>query len=265
MIFYGQNGRKVICGTQSGALLLYSWGHFKDCSDRFIDLSPNSVDALLKLDEDSVITGSENGLISLVGILPNRIIQPIAEHSEYPVERLAFSFDRKYLGSISHDQMLKLWDLDDLLQGSGSTLRSREAMADNDSDEMDVDAKVRIEGSAEVVVLFQVKVVGLHQLLLLGLESALEVPLERRFFGGSEEKGIGAGKVERGHEEADGLHHIPTQFPEGEPHEAQCLENQESPARSRVLLGPESWLFGRLRSSASPSALVLFLGHSGGY
>lgn len=104
---------------------------------------------------------------------------------------------------------------------------------------------------------------GLHQLLLLGLESALEVPLERRFFGGSEEKGIGAGKVERGHEEADGLHHIPTQFPEGEPHEAQCLENQESPARSRVLLGPESWLFGRLRSSASPSALVLFLGHSG--
>lgn len=69
---------------------------------------------------------------------------------------------------------------------------------------------------------------GLHQLLLLGLESALEVPLERRFFGGSEEKGIGAGKVERGHEEADGLHHIPTQFPEGEPHEAQCLENQEA-------------------------------------
>lgn len=136
-----KNGRKVICGTQSGALLLYSWGHFKDCSDRFIDLSPNSVDALLKLDEDRVITGSENGLISLVGILPNRIIQPIAEHSEYPVERLAFSFDRKYLGSISHDQMLKLWDLDDLLQGSGSTLRSREAMADSDSDEMDVDAK----------------------------------------------------------------------------------------------------------------------------
>lgn len=202
---YVQNGRKVICGTQSGALLLYSWGHFKDCrysmsnifrwsvvdshflvcivfvgsgissdffslainvfccygpeyvcwisSDRFIDLSPNSVDALLKvgvfcyidntswlpcywmcsnqklqcllyqLDEDRIITGSENGLIrwevlesgrilllsahkflflaclfwllifpqfmfSLVGILPNRIIQPIAEHSEYPVERL---------------------------------------------------------------------------------------------------------------------------------------------------------------------------------
>uniref|UniRef100_A0A5B6YQA3 WD repeat-containing protein 55 n=1 Tax=Davidia involucrata TaxID=16924 RepID=A0A5B6YQA3_DAVIN len=134
-----KNGRKVICGTQTGTLLLYSWGCFKDCSDRFIDLSPNSVDALLKLDEDRVITGSENGLISLVGILPNRIIQPIAEHSEYPVERLAFSHDRKFFGSISHDPMLKLWDLDDLLQGSGNTLKTDSAVADSDSDEMDVD------------------------------------------------------------------------------------------------------------------------------
>ncbi|PKI67331.1 hypothetical protein CRG98_012280 [Punica granatum] len=103
-----KNGRKVICGTQTGTLLLYSWGFFKDCSDRFVDLSPNSVDVLLKLDEDTIITGSENGLISLVGILPNRIIRPLAEHSEYPIEGLAFSHDRKHLGSISHDQTLKV-------------------------------------------------------------------------------------------------------------------------------------------------------------
>ncbi|KAK4476991.1 hypothetical protein RD792_016192 [Penstemon davidsonii] len=137
-----KNGRKVICGTQTGTLMLYSWGFFKDCSDRFVDLSPNSVDALLKLDEDRVITGSENGLISLVGILPNRIIQPIAEHSEYPVERLAFSHDRKFLGSISHDQMLKLWDLDDLLQGSGNATQNQSAMSDSDSDGMDVDDSI---------------------------------------------------------------------------------------------------------------------------
>jgi hypothetical protein len=69
-----------------------------------------------------------------VGILPNRIIQPLAEHSEYPIEALgmcvhffivrfggkkqhiliyylcyaAFSNDKKYLGSISHDKMLKV-------------------------------------------------------------------------------------------------------------------------------------------------------------
>ncbi|PKA56342.1 Dynein assembly factor with WDR repeat domains 1 [Apostasia shenzhenica] len=110
-----KNGKKVICGTQSGPLLLYSWGHFEDCSDRLLG-HPMSVDALLKLDEDTLISGSEDGVIRLVGILPNRIIQPLAEHSEYPIESLAFSYDRKYLGSISHDQMLKLWDLEEFLK-----------------------------------------------------------------------------------------------------------------------------------------------------
>ncbi|KAI5447338.1 WD domain repeat-containing protein 55 [Lathyrus oleraceus] len=166
-----KNGRKVVCGSQTGILLLYSWGCFKDCSDRFVDLSSNSIDTMLKLDEDRIITGSENGMINLVGILPNRIIQPIAEHSEYPVERLVFaaylaflftvfsliivcdagtsihftfSHDRKFLGSIGHDQMLKLWDLDNILQGSRSTERNENGVGDNDvdsddEDEMDVD------------------------------------------------------------------------------------------------------------------------------
>ncbi|CAH9120154.1 unnamed protein product [Cuscuta epithymum] len=138
-----KNGRKVICGTQGGILLLYSWGFFKDCSDRFVDLSPNSVDTLLKLDEDRVIAGCENGLISLVGILPNRVIQPIAEHSEYPVEGLAFSYDKKYLGSISHDQTLKLWDLDEILTSAGDASTSQAAEADSDSDDgMDVDDSI---------------------------------------------------------------------------------------------------------------------------
>ncbi|EYU37605.1 hypothetical protein ABFS82_02G040700 [Erythranthe guttata] len=133
-----KNGRKVICSTSSGNILLYSWGFFKDCSDRFVDLSGNSVDALLKLDEDRVITASENGIISLVGILPNRIIQPIAEHST-AVERLAFSHDKKFLGSISHDDTLKLWDMEDLLKVSTT---NQSASSDCDNDGMDLDDSI---------------------------------------------------------------------------------------------------------------------------
>ncbi|KAK2648791.1 hypothetical protein Ddye_016280 [Dipteronia dyeriana] len=135
-----KDGCKVVCGSQSGTLLLYSWGYFKDCSDRFTGFSPNSVDVLLKLDEDRIITGSDNGLISLAGILPNRIIQPIAEHSEFSIEGLGLSHDRKFLGSISHDLKLKLWNLDDILQGSILTVSQADA-PDSDSDEMDVDNK----------------------------------------------------------------------------------------------------------------------------
>jgi WD40 repeat protein len=105
-----KNGKKVVCGTPSGALLLYSWGFFKDCSDRFLGHA-QSVDTMLKLDEETLISGASDGVIRLVGILPNRIIQPLAEHSEYPIEALAFSNDRNYLGSISHDKMLKVISL----------------------------------------------------------------------------------------------------------------------------------------------------------
>ncbi|GAY40294.1 hypothetical protein CUMW_050800 [Citrus unshiu] len=133
-----KNGHKVVCGSQSGTVLLYSWGYFKDCSDRFVGLSPNSVDALLKLDEDRVITGSENGLISLVGILPNRIIQPIAEHSEYPIESLGIASVLCFINS--GFLSLNLWDLDDILKGSGNNI-SQAAESDSDGDDMDVDNK----------------------------------------------------------------------------------------------------------------------------
>ncbi|KAJ4806815.1 WD repeat-containing protein 55 [Rhynchospora pubera] len=138
-----KNGKKVICGTQTGALLLYSWGHFKDCSDRFLG-HPMSVDTVLKLDEDRLISGSYDGVIRLVGILPNKIIQPLAEHSEFPIERLAFSSDRQFIGSISHDQMLKLWDLEELLNTpQENNQEENEAVQadsdDDDDDEMDID------------------------------------------------------------------------------------------------------------------------------
>ncbi|CAN0840273.1 WD repeat-containing protein 55 [Linum grandiflorum] len=136
-----KNGRKVVCGSQAGTLLLYSWGFFKDCSDRFLGLASNSIDSMLKLDEDRLIAGCENGLISLVGILPNRVIQPLAEHSEDPIERLGFSHDRKFLGSISHDQILKLWDMEELLQKveTNKAEAGEGNASEDDSDGMDMD------------------------------------------------------------------------------------------------------------------------------
>ncbi|KAL2643045.1 hypothetical protein R1flu_010632 [Riccia fluitans] len=110
-----KNGRKVVCGSQEGILLIYSWGYFADCSDRFVG-HPNSVDALLKLDEDTLVTGSSDGMIRVVSILPNKMIGVIGEHADFPVERLAFSSDKAILGSASHDNTVKLWDVRYLLE-----------------------------------------------------------------------------------------------------------------------------------------------------
>uniref|UniRef100_A0A0D3C429 Uncharacterized protein n=1 Tax=Brassica oleracea var. oleracea TaxID=109376 RepID=A0A0D3C429_BRAOL len=68
--------------------------------------------------------GCDNGIISLVGILPNRIIQPIGSH-EFPIEDLA------------HDSMLKLWDLEEIIEGSNGNASGGES--DSDNEEMDLD------------------------------------------------------------------------------------------------------------------------------
>lgn len=119
-----KDGRKIVCGSQEGVLLLYSWPHFKDCSDRFIG-HPKSVEAILKLNEDTILTGSSDGLIRLITILPNKMIGVVGEHTDFPIERLAFSFDKKVLGSASHDHVMKLWDVSYLLEDDTNVMEDQ--------------------------------------------------------------------------------------------------------------------------------------------
>ncbi|KAK8935026.1 hypothetical protein KSP39_PZI014743 [Platanthera zijinensis] len=165
-----KDGKKVVCGTQNGPLLLYTCRRFMDCRDIF-RAHPMSADALLKVDEDNLISGSKDGVIRLARILPitttttlkplshysgvgyldplsplrllrNIIIQPLAKHSKY-VERLGFSSEKKFLGSISHDQMLKLWDFEELLkvaQDKFNIWLAAAAADSDDSDDMDMES-----------------------------------------------------------------------------------------------------------------------------
>lgn len=85
-----------------------------------------------------------------------------------------------------------------------------------------------IAGFPELVVPVDVEVVEIHELFLFDLESALEVAFKRGLRGGPEEEAVAESEVERGDEEAYGLHHVPAQLPEGEPHEAQRLDHHKS-------------------------------------
>ncbi|KAG2436201.1 hypothetical protein HXX76_006513 [Chlamydomonas incerta] len=106
-----KGGKKVVAGTQSGVLHLYSWGYFNDCSDRFPG-HPESVQALVAFDDDTVLTGSSDGAVRVVGVLPNRLLGILGQHNgDHEVERLALSADKRVLVSMSHDSAVKLWDL----------------------------------------------------------------------------------------------------------------------------------------------------------
>lgn len=83
-----------------------------------------------------------------------------------------------------------------------------------------------IARSPQFVVVVNVEVVRGHEFLLLGSETTSEEAFEAGLCGGGQEEAVAEGEVEGGHEEANGLHHVPAQLPESEPHEAQCLGRQ---------------------------------------
>lgn len=52
---------------------------------------PSSVDALVAFDEDTLLTGCQDGLIRIISLLPNAMLGVVGEHGDYPVESLALS------------------------------------------------------------------------------------------------------------------------------------------------------------------------------
>ncbi|KAJ3511273.1 hypothetical protein NLJ89_g4189 [Agrocybe chaxingu] len=149
------------------------WG---DCVDR-IPGHPLSVDALCSLPSElpnvdtssTILTGSSDGMVRAVQILPTKLLGVVADHGEWPIERISIgggcghlsieskdkgsttvtsagnSGDDKesrqrrwWVGSVGHDEVLRLTDLEGFFRDNEDEGNSREALGvdvrDEDSD-----------------------------------------------------------------------------------------------------------------------------------
>ena len=68
-----KGGTKVVCGSQEGVLSIFDLADIQDTSDRFPG-HPASVDTLVAVTEDMVLTGSSDGVIRVLSILPNKML-----------------------------------------------------------------------------------------------------------------------------------------------------------------------------------------------
>ncbi|CAO3647458.1 unnamed protein product [Cunninghamella blakesleeana] len=111
-----KNNRKAVVGSQEGILSLWSWGDWGDYTDRIVG-HPNSIDAICKLDEDTICTGSSDGIIRLVTILPNGFHGILGDHGEgMPIEQIKLAHDKQYILSTGHDQSLRFWNIAHLFE-----------------------------------------------------------------------------------------------------------------------------------------------------
>ena len=125
-----KDGAALATGTAAGNLLLWDWATWAggEASKAAAAAStaeperlrghPESVDALLTVDSDTVLTGAADGLIRLVTMRPSKLVAIVGEHGEEPIEALALSHDKAFLASASHDCAVKFWDVAYLFDGS---------------------------------------------------------------------------------------------------------------------------------------------------
>ena len=73
--------KKVLVSTSEGTINIFSWDWFGDCNDRIVG-HPNSIDTMIMYDEDTIITGSEDGLIRVVSVLPNKIVAILSDPTD---------------------------------------------------------------------------------------------------------------------------------------------------------------------------------------
>lgn len=108
-----KNSSKLVVGTQMGILSLWAPRRgLLDHVDR-VPGHPASVDTLCMLDQDTVLTGSSDGLVRVVQILPSKLLGVIADHDGLPIERMKRK--QSTLATIGHSNAVKLTDLSPLL------------------------------------------------------------------------------------------------------------------------------------------------------
>ncbi len=85
---------------------------------------PHSVDALCALpssypsSHSTILTGSSDGLLRVIELLPTRLVGVIADHGDFPIERIAVDHagEGRWVASVGHDEVLRLTDLREVLE-----------------------------------------------------------------------------------------------------------------------------------------------------
>ncbi|CDR93754.1 hypothetical protein, conserved [Babesia bigemina] len=73
---YAKGTRKVVCGSNTGHLCIFSYGRWGDLDDR-MTVHANSVETVVAFDEDTVLVGGDDGKVHVVSIHPNSALGTI--------------------------------------------------------------------------------------------------------------------------------------------------------------------------------------------
>jgi WD40 repeat protein len=152
-----KNGKKVVTSSSEGVVSLWSWDWFGDCNDRMTGHS-SSISSMVKYDEDTILTGCDDGYVRALSVLPNRVISVINddmyEHEE-PMPVSSIAHNGSFCAVVSNDTMVQIYSLSSLkdryieeydsedeenIQRQESNMQKRKKILNSDDDDqMDID------------------------------------------------------------------------------------------------------------------------------
>ncbi|KAL3126802.1 hypothetical protein CHM_7g170 [Cryptosporidium hominis] len=136
-----RNNSKIVCGTDEGNLLFFSWDNFGDCTDRmlipFVDgfENDNSVEHIQIYQDQFAIISTSDGILKVVEFFPNEILGTLTLNSRSKSENINIECSKTTISNSnnfiihSHGVNLDFYNLsmvDDIItKGSSSNTSSK--------------------------------------------------------------------------------------------------------------------------------------------
>ena len=73
----------------------------------------------MKIDENTLVSGCEDGFLRGVSIYPSKMLQTLGQHEEedhFPIQSLSLSHCRRFMASSSHDNSINFYDVNEFIK-----------------------------------------------------------------------------------------------------------------------------------------------------
>ncbi|GJQ12668.1 hypothetical protein GpartN1_g4459.t1 [Galdieria partita] len=114
-----KGGSILVGGTLEGDLIMFEWRLW----DKLLDNCkghPDAIGDICNIDNDTLLTGSDDGLLRLVNIHPNQMIGVVGVPFELPIEKLILEPVFKTLICSSYESFVRCFDVSCLYEKDGS-------------------------------------------------------------------------------------------------------------------------------------------------
>ncbi|XP_008560229.1 WD repeat-containing protein 55 homolog isoform X1 [Microplitis demolitor] len=105
-----KNSTKILAASGTGKFYIFNWGEFGLHSDEFPNVNKKSINCMVPITDNIVITGNEDGLLRAFSVFPHARLGIAGQH-DYSVETLDISRDGSLIASSSHDNKVKFWNI----------------------------------------------------------------------------------------------------------------------------------------------------------